>query len=325
MEALHASLHGLSGPDDIDALLSATDELARLDDGGTLTVLALDARLARVQALVLRGNMPAAYRELEAYGTRAEQLGLTEAGWLHQRMLAQREYQEGRLSEAMEGYERLRQRGLRVRLNYANMFYAILVGGVLAMRQDMAPILTEIRKRQDPTRPNTPSGQASLLAMEAEAGVGQRTRGEYERIASEGFADIPKDLAWLQTLCNLATVARVHEDRPRMERLRTLLTPYARFNTPTYLLLCQGSVAHFLGRLAATLGDEEEAAQMLELAVDHNLEMGFTPFAARSRVALAELLARSAPERARRIAREALSTAEAIGMVPLAARARAVL
>jgi DNA-binding winged helix-turn-helix (wHTH) protein len=324
MEALHASLHALSGPDDVDALLEATDELARLDEGGPLTLLAHDAVMARLQALVLRGDMTAAYRELEKYGARAERLGLTEGGWLHQRMLAQREYHEGRFDEAAARYERLRERGLQLRLNYATGFYLVQIGQVIQARENMARILPEVRKNRSPSQSVTPTGEAALLAMETEAGIGERSRGHYERIADGNFEDIPRDLAWLVTLCHLATVARGYGDVPRMQRLYEMLQPYGAFNTPSYLLLCEGSVAHFLGILAGALGETAAAVAHLEQAIAHNEAMGFVPFALRSTVELAAALAESDRDRSRDLAGQALKAAEELGMKPLAQRARAL-
>jgi hypothetical protein len=325
MEALHASLHGLSGPDDVDALLEAADELARLDEGGPLTLLAHDGMMARMQALVLRGDMTAAYRELEKYSARAEHLGLTEAGWLHQRMLAQREYHEGRFDEAAARFERLRERGLQLRLNYATGFYLVLIGQVIQARENMAHILPDVRKNSAAGQAVSPTGEAALLAMETEAGIGERSRGHYERIADAEFENIPRDLAWLVTLCHLATVARGYGDVPRMRRLYEMLRSYGAFNTPSYLLLCEGSVAHFLGILAGALGKAEAAGEHLEQAIAHNEAMGFVPFALRSRVELAALLVSSDRDRSRALAEHALKAAEELGMEPLAGRARALI
>jgi hypothetical protein len=46
---------------------------------------------------------------------------------------------------------------------------------------------------------------------------------------------------------------------------------------------CRGSVARYLGLLAATLGRPEEAAQHLESAIAENERMGFAPWAERAR------------------------------------------
>jgi hypothetical protein len=103
-----------------------------------------------------------------------------------------------------------------------------------------------------------------------------------------------------------------------------MLEPYGAFNTPSYLLLCEGSVSHFLGILAGALGEREAARAHLEQAITHNETMGFTPFALRSRVELAALLADRDRDRSRGIAGRALRAAEELGMKPLADRARAL-
>ena len=67
LEALVRTLPALTGPDTIDDLLAASDEIVRLD-GAPATWWSAEAFLARHYALIQRSDAAGAYRALEAFG-----------------------------------------------------------------------------------------------------------------------------------------------------------------------------------------------------------------------------------------------------------------
>jgi DNA-binding CsgD family transcriptional regulator len=92
-------------------------------------------------------------------------------------------------------------------------------------------------------------------------------------------------------------------------------------------VVCQGSVALFLGMAAMTLGQFEDGEGHLRRAIQRNTAVGARPWAARAELVLAELLHRQGRARGQALdlARRAADTAAALGMRVLRARAEAVI
>jgi hypothetical protein len=82
-----------------------------------------------------------------------------------------------------------------------------------------------------------------------------------------------------------------------------------------------GSVSYFLGHLARCLGRVDDAERHFSDALTMNERMGFVPQVARTKVALARVLAdrggRSGSPHARVLLGEASDTAQRLGMAPL--------
>jgi hypothetical protein len=134
--------------------------------------------------------------------------------------------------------------------------------------------------------------------------------------------ELPRDRDYLGTLAHLAAAASVLDERAAAELLYALLAPYAAWFATDVSLHSRGSIAHWLGVLARTLGKSAEAAAHFEYAVARNEAMQFAPRTAESRYELARTLAASGEptdfERARALCEQALASARAIGMQPLA-------
>jgi hypothetical protein len=87
-------------------------------------------------------------------------------------------------------------------------------------------------------------------------------------------------------------------------------------------LHCDGSVSHFLGELARSLGRTEKSVEHMEVALDRNERAGLGPRVAHSACALASVLSRSANRKtagrdARALYVRALELSLELGMDPL--------
>ena len=106
------------------------------------------------------------------------------------------------------------------------------------------------------------------------------------------------------------------------EALYALLAPYPHLYAADLSFHCDGSVSHFLGMLALSLGRTRDAIQHLEEAIGHNERAGFDARAAHSAYDLACILIHSpgagSTKRARGLWTRALDAACRMGMVPLA-------
>src|SRR5215469_10749791 len=170
-------------------------------------------------------------------------------------------------------------------------------------------------------------GLADLYARE---GIQSKARQEFERLAVDDFAAIPRDWNWIFGLATLSGVCAFLRDERRGAILYELLRPYAGRNvTIGWGDVSYGSVDYYLGRLAVLMGRLDEAESHFVLALRFNERMGARPLVAHTQFEYGlALLARAWDrdrERALQLLRRALDTALELGMKGLEGRARALI
>src|SRR6202012_3668501 len=85
------------------------------------------------------------------------------------------------------------------------------------------------------------------------------------------FAWIPRDGDWMVVTALAADLAHAFDDAERAEVLYDLLAPFDQTNVVIGLgAVCLGATSRYLGRLALTLGRQEEAIEHLRDAVRAN-------------------------------------------------------
>src|SRR5262249_3889301 len=170
------------------------------------------------------------------------------------------------------------------------------------------------------------SWRCMLAVAHAEAGRTQAARTLVEKIGQREFTDVPRDVHYFPALALLAEAVHLLGDEVRAAQLYPMLLPYADRNVVTswWSPTCLGSVARYLGLLAATGGQLDEAARHFEHATRTKAGMGARGWLAPPNAAHARVLfARNGPgdrERAVRLLAEARSTAEELGLTRLRAQ-----
>jgi predicted ATPase/DNA-binding XRE family transcriptional regulator len=159
----------------------------------------------------------------------------------------------------------------------------------------------------------------SELAMRAEA------EREFEALAAEGFAALPRDAMWITTLSYLAEVCAYLGDTERATLLYDYLLPYeGRAVVVGFLAVCYGAASHYLGLLAATLGRWSVAEEHFESALELNARMGARPWLAHTRHQFALMLLNrnrgSDRDRAGALLNQALATAQELEMKTVVAK-----
>jgi DNA-binding CsgD family transcriptional regulator len=168
-----------------------------------------------------------------------------------------------------------------------------------------------------------PQFGCALAYVRAELGYEAEAREVLEARAADGFASLRRDQNWLSAAGALAAVCLVLGDRERAAMLYELLRPYPDVaNVRASGMAVFGSVPHFLGVLATTLGRWEAATRHFEAALALHARLRARPWLARTQRAYADLLLRQgraadAP-RARALLDAALATARELGMARLA-------
>jgi tetratricopeptide (TPR) repeat protein len=190
--------------------------------------------------------------------------------------------------------------------------------------------LEELRstlERLEADRPNHRIYPALLARLDCELGQEQRAQARLDVLAMDGFQTVSRDYAWLMTITLLADVAARVGNPDQVKTLYELLHPYVAFVAGADHIRF-GSVSRYLGLLVAALSRLDEAAHLLQEAVEANDRIGALPWSAHSKADLAQvLLARDAPgdrETAEGLLQQALATYQDLGMASAAARLAAV-
>lgn len=325
--ALHAQLYAFSGPGDIDALLTVTEEILR-SDRLPRTSTSLDALSARHAALIYRGDMVQAEATHATFGYLAREQKWPEAIWTADRLSAQRKLLEGDFAAAELLLRELGPRSRRLRLRHGAALCAVLHSAltiqrdgprVFASRSDTSHFSLAIHDAMPSVRPGIGRLCASLGQHAAAKSVLESTLG------TGGFA-LPKEATYLNAVASLGVLAIALADRPRAARIYEELAPYPHHNTPDAVALYEGSVSFFLAGLAAFLGMHEHVARHFDDALAMNEQLGMRPQVARTYVGYARWRLGRAHGPGRKVGLElrsrAIELAEELGMSWLAQTAR---
>jgi tetratricopeptide (TPR) repeat protein len=180
----------------------------------------------------------------------------------------------------------------------------------------------KIRESLTPSQFDSPSTRTHKIRGMADFGLLDDLRAALEQVSIESINDLPCDRHYLTALCNLAQAACVAQSTEHARALYDLLARYPEYYTADISFHSDGSVSHFLGRLARLLGRDADALSHFEYALEQNTRFELRPCAALTSYELACLLidspsVRDVPRAFTLLAQTQRSATE-IGMGPLA-------
>ncbi len=174
-----------------------------------------------------------------------------------------------------------------------------------------------------------PTFRAMLALAYATVDRRDEAAAELAGLANGDLGSIARDCMWAATLAMLARVVSRLEAVEHARSLYDLLAPYADRNClwgSGFMIL--GPISRYLGRLATTFGEPDQALAHLEHALGRCHELGSPPLIARTKVSMARALSRRGLEgdeaRARILLAEASRSASEMGMPGLADSCRQV-
>ncbi|MEE8346459.1 MAG: AAA family ATPase, partial [Dehalococcoidia bacterium] len=325
--ALMRRIYTISGPGNVDDQLAAATEIVRQAEELGDREMALQGHLFRLLSLLELGDIPAVDVEMEAHARLAEELRQPFYLWYTDQLRFVRALMEGRFQEAERLARQAQTTGQRVREQDADMRFEIQM---LVLRRERGGLdeSEAAARRFTEQYPGLPAWRCALAWLYGELGREGEARAEFERLAADDFADLPRDAIWFTTVAFLSQACAFLADTGRAATLYDLLLPYAGRNIVQGAIACYGSASHYLGLLAATMERWEDAARHFEDALEMNAKIGAKPFVAHTQQEYAGMLVgRDHPgdrEKALALLTQALDTAGKLGMKALVERALAL-
>ena len=169
-----------------------------------------------------------------------------------------------------------------------------------------------------------------MAALHVELSQLTEARTVFDRLAEQGFDDLPRDGRWTTCIAYLTEVCAALGDDGQAANLYRLLLPYAdRVLVLGGGVVCTGAASRHLGLLAATMGRWSDAERHFDDALATNTRIGAVlPLAHTRHDYAAMLLSRGAPgdrERGVTMLKSVLESARALGWRALEERVAARL
>jgi DNA-binding SARP family transcriptional activator len=159
--------------------------------------------------------------------------------------------------------------------------------------------------------------QALLATIFTELGREEEARAAYDRLMSNDLGDAPYDFSWLAVVALGTAAAARLGDRPRAEKLISMMDPYRdRYVDMGSSWL--GSTAHYLALAHACVGDIPAAVDCFEDAIAAERLLGTGLWIARTKLAYADALRQRGLDddlsRAAELTEDAVDTARTLGL-----------
>ena len=290
-DVLDARLHALWDPDGAHDRLAAGSEIIELARAAGDDRRERQGQFWRFVALMELGRVAEAESALAAIGREAAAAGDAETTVMVTARHAMLAILRGRFDDASLLIEDVARGARRARMADADAITGTLTGAVAAERSArtdgdsaVAELLTAARRQPGHLFEATAARILCSLGREAEAGA------ELDRLLPRALAG--SGPRWLGSIADLAVVAAGVRSTAAAGRLLEALRPYrGRLVVWAGANTAWGPVSHYLGLLAAALGQTEDAIRYFEEAIDLEQQLGALPYLAHSLNGLADALA----------------------------------
>jgi DNA-binding winged helix-turn-helix (wHTH) protein len=316
--ALNARCLAVWTPDTVAERLETAAEIMRLAEAAGDRDLALRGHMRRLGALLELGELRSADRELAEYAQRARALRQPSHLWFLATWRAMRAGMSGDFERAETLAREAYEIGERAQDPDAAQCYTVQIFAFRSGRRPPDDI--ELPARNFAAEfAAVPAWRAATALVYADLGLDAAARQEFEQIAANDFADLPRNDDWMIAMATLSQLCAYLRDGARGALLYEQLRPYAqRCVVVGHGLVCLGSVERFLALLAASQRRWEEAEAHFHAAVQHNRALGAVPLVVLTqREQAMMLLARDRGDdraRARQLLTETLAVAQRLGM-----------
>ncbi len=323
-DALSCGLSARWQPERLDARLSAAHEAmligARLNDNARVAA----AAAWRLFDLLEAGDAARFHPELESFTALCEELRQPFWRYTAASFRSTLALMRGDLVESERAALELLQMGesqpgLDAQGVYATQMFTIR--REQGRLHELAPVVRHFVA----TTPQEAAWRPGLALVFAELGLLDDARHEFERLAADDFASIPRDGMWAASMAYLADVCVLIADVSRAGRLYGLIAPYQERNIIAgTAMACLGASSRFLGMLAALAGRWDDAERQFEHALAMNARQGATTWLAHTQAVYGSMLTarggRGDAERAAALGAAARQAGESLGLRSLIAK-----
>ena len=256
--AIDGHIPVVESPANTRELLDQSTELLRIAlEVGDLERI-FEAHDHRLERLFELGEMGAASAELGAMARVAERLRQPTQSALVTGCRARLALHEGRLEDAAElidaGSAATGEGSDTAKLAFTFQLQRHLLERELGRLGAAAQLV----RRSIDAYPDRPIWRCALAQLEAELAHEDEARRALDALAADRFSAILFDDSWLASMCFLAEATALLGDAERAAVLYERLLPYADRVAVTYSEISLGSVARYLGLLAAAIGRPSE-------------------------------------------------------------------
>jgi DNA-binding SARP family transcriptional activator len=311
--ALDGRAHAITAPDTLDQCLALATELQDLAQRTGQTDQLLHGHQDRLMVNVVLGRMSDADADLQMIVGLAEQLGQPAHLWQAAAFRAELALARGELDRAQGLIEDAFVLGSRAQPAMATPIYVLqrqtlgeFRGTLVEIERDLAELAAAYRMR--------PAFRCVLAHVHARLGRIAEARQELEELTADDAAALPFEQEWLYAMSFLAETAAAVRAVDAAAVLYRLLLPWEHLNAADHPEGIRGSLARYLGLLAATLERPDQAERHLEAAIEANEQRGLLPWLAYSQRDYAHLLPGS--KRARELSGRADALYAELGIAP---------
>jgi predicted ATPase/DNA-binding CsgD family transcriptional regulator len=320
---LLARAYSARGTSTLEEILDMLTEACALEDElGDLEIQGT-ARGWRPVALMALGQLAPARRDLAEFVELAERMRQPFWSFAAEHIGSAIALCEGHLEEAEARAERSREWGRFLSGRDASGIHGIQMFSIRREQGRLAELAPSVRVLADGDGGGA-AWRPGLVALLVELGMDEEARQELAQIRGQDL-DQFREALWLASLTYLTDACAAVGDQELAALVRPELEPFAGTVVVIgYGVACYGAADRYLGMLAATLGDWEDAEARFAAALDLNRQMPAPTWLAHTEYEYARMLQACGGEgdadRATSMLAEASSLAERIGMSALRAR-----
>ncbi len=320
-EALAARYYALWGPDHVEERLAIARETLRLGEVTESKDMMRAGYIFRALTLLEVGDIVALDENLQLYTELITELRQPYYLWRGSSLRTMRALLVGQFAEGEQRAQETLAHGQRAQTPNASLVFTI---SLFALRREQGRLqeLEEPFKQFVERYPAIRTFRTGLAFLYSELGRQADARGEFEQVAARGFTAIPRDGNWLNAYQALAQTCAFLGDVRRAAELYDALLPCAGQNVVIgFADGCEGPVSRYLGLLAATMSQWDNAERHFTDAIAMNTRMGARPFLAHTQCEYASMLLQRNQlgdhNRADALLETAQETAHALGMTRL--------
>jgi tetratricopeptide (TPR) repeat protein len=297
-----------SGPDRTEQGLAWLEEMFALSDRHGETVMSLAARSRHVDILLELDDMAGADMAIETLERLAREARDPRAAAFARLHRARRAAIEGRLDEARQlldavAVDAADLTGSTIPITVASQ------GVVLTWVQHGTREIGDVVRAYAAGAPAMPVWRAGLAAALADDGRREEALLEFDRLAADDFAALPRDTLWLAAMTLLTEAVLALELPEQALALHAKLAPFAGRNAVLPTVAFLGSVELWLGILAGVAGRDAQALEHFAAARTRALRDGARTAVTRIAIEEAAVLLRDGGDAARARAQELLTSA----------------